>query len=264
MTEEVERLLKQIGTGGLQKAVDSARVIPHHNNNTEEGCIANGLARYGFLTECCYTFDEVDADHPVKLIPPKPHIWHMCQAFSQHRLCCFPKSRRMIVTWTLCALDLVTAMYTPYSHIYIISSDQTKSDSLVGRVRFLYDNLPDWLLKPTMTYFKGEKGGIRVVNFPEQHSFVAGLPSDPEKIRQEGATLLHIEEMAFWQWAAQAYRAMLPTIQGKGKMMIASSAQSNTHFGHIVFDEQGTNVPATQEFETLDQQLPGGAGREIA
>ena len=87
---------------------------------------------FAFLTQCCFTRDEVDKDR-VKLIPPKPHIRQLVYEWEHYRLLAIPKSRRMIVTWTLIALDLWLAMFRRYSRINIISSDQTKSDSLVGR-----------------------------------------------------------------------------------------------------------------------------------
>ena len=206
--------------------------------------------RWAYLTECCWTEDEVGEDTGeigkgsgrVRLIPNKPHLYHLTRQWESERLLAVVKSRRMIVTWTLICLDLHMAMFSPYSHIYIVSSDQANSDKLVGRCKFVYDKLPTTCLKPSIVPTMGKMKNPTRLDFPETHSFIQGLPSSPDKMRQEGATLLHVEELAFWEHPDLSFKAMLPTIQGGGRMVIASSAQAGTEFGRIVMDDLGDAV----------------------
>lgn len=221
------------------------------------GVMDNGITEYArsaryikdraaFVFECCQTYDETDVSleniAAMKRMPRLPHIEQVVYYWERARLLALPKSRRMLVTWTLCCLDLHLAMYTPHAVIFIISSDQSKSDKLVSRIKFLYDHLPSFLVKPRAESRMGKSGDITRLDFVETESRIEALPQDPDKIRQEGATLLHIEEIAFWEWPEEAYKAMLPTIQGGGRMVIASSAKPNSFFEKIVRDQLGEAV----------------------
>ncbi len=196
-----------------------------------------GQDPFAFVTECCSTVEEVDTVNPIKLIPPLPHIQELVRQWSSHRLLCIVKSRRMLVTWTLCALDLHLALYTPHSAIYIVSNDQAKSNRLVGRCKFLFDHLPAELPTPQVQVRKGVSGDPSILRFPEIGSQIQGLPGEPDKLRQEGATLLPLEELAFWQWPEESWKAMLPTIQGGGRVVIASSARAGSFLEKIVKDQ---------------------------
>ena len=46
----------------------------------------------------------------------------------------------------------------------------------------------------------------------------------PDQLRQYTASYVYLTEMAFWEWAEETYAALLPTIQGGGKIVMDSSA----------------------------------------
>lgn len=221
--------------------------------------------RFAFLTECCKTIDEVAAGgtldqfamatekpETVKLIPALPHIKRFVDSWEQERLIAYLKSRRMVATWTMLALDFHLALFAEHSAIYVISMDQSKSNELLKRVVFMYENLPADFPKPKIKIHKGHQdGNPRRIDFPEVNSFIEGVSQEPDAIRGKGATLLHVEELAFWQWPELSWKAMLPTIQGGGKMAIVSTSLANSYFNRLVSDEleqergQGSLVPAT-------------------
>ena len=202
-----------------------------------------------FMFGLCYTEDEVAAGSNevavVRLIPDLPHLRAMTKLWQEERLFVVVKSRRMIVSWSLTALELYLAMTTPHSRIYVISTDQMKSDKLVERHQFIYKRLPEDMPKPHISTRAGVKGGISRIDFEETDSSIEALPGDPDKMRQEGATLIRMEEIAFWKPAARAdltYKAIMPTIMGGGRLVVVSSAQDGTFFKRLVFDELGTAV----------------------
>lgn len=199
--------------------------------------------RYAYVTEACWTYDEIEAAahrNPVRRFPDKPHIYAMVRAWEKKRRLALVKSRRMMATWTMLALDLHLAMTAQYAKIFVISDDQMKSDQLLARMKFIYDHLPREFLKPGIKTHSGQHGDPTRLDFTETGSVVLALPEDPDKIRQEGASLLHVEEFQVWQWPETSYRAMLPTIQGGGKIVIVGTAQANSLYQKIVFDDMGT------------------------
>jgi hypothetical protein len=192
-----------------------------------------------FVFGCCKTFDEVDLKNPVKPFPRKEYLEYLVHVWQTERLLCLVKSRRMVVTWLLLALDLWLTMFHDHASVYVVSDEQAKSDKLLARVKFLYDHLPSDFYKPEMIIHKGGQGDPKRIDFPAVHSKIEGLSQDPEAIRQEGATLLHIEELQIWQWPEQSWRAIMPAIMGGGRIIVVGTPAAGTFFEKLVFDRQG-------------------------
>src|SRR3989442_8720768 len=72
-----------------------------------------------FVFELCRTYDETDAEHPVKPFPRHAYLRNVIAAWRRERLLAIVKSRRLVITWLLCALDLWQAMTQDYASIYI-------------------------------------------------------------------------------------------------------------------------------------------------
>ena len=199
-----------------------------------------------FVMEACYTKDPTNLRDSVARIPYEEYITEvMIPAYLSDRpVVAIPKSRRILLTWVACMLNLRLAMWTESATIFVVSKDQTDSDQLVHRCKFVYDRLPTKLPKPRMIERMGKKGFVTRLEFVETGSSITGLDSDPDTLRQEGATLLHCEEFAFWKKAEEAYTAMLPTIQGGGRVRILSSAKALTFFSKLVYDKNISAVSA--------------------
>ena len=198
--------------------------------------------RVAYVTEACKTYDETDPVNPIKPFPNKRHIEAMVRCWEEYYLYCIIKSRRMQATWTMCALDLHLPMITRHAPVFIISDDQSKSDKLVARCLFIYNNLPPEFMKPRIKVHIGQKGDPTRIDFIETDSRIEALPEDPDKIRQEGAALLHIEEFQSWQWPEESYKSMLPTVQGGGRLAVIGTARAATLFQKLVFDSMGQAV----------------------
>lgn len=205
--------------------------------------------RWAFLTEQCWTKDEVAPDEPIKLFPALPHLKYILKLWETERLLAVPKSRRMMMTWLMCALDLHLAMYVPHSAVYIVSSDLAKSEKLVGRCKFIYDRLDEkQVLKPTMSMRLGVRGDPTKLTF-ESGATIEALPGEPEKLRQESASLVHWEEIGSWQTDTpeRAWKAILPTLQSSkgstgGRVVVVSSARAGSFFHRLVTDNLGVAV----------------------
>src|SRR6266571_2819592 len=190
-----------------------------------------------------YTYDEVDPALPEKPFPRLEYLQRLIDAWIVEPRLCVVKSRRMIVTWLFLALDLWLAMTQPHAAVYVVSTEQAKSDKLLKRVEFIYNHLdPARIIKPAMVIHRGKEGDPTRIDFPELQSVIKALSSEPDALRQEGASLLHVEELAFVDNAEVAWKAMIPTVLGGGRMVVISSAQDGTLFKRLVFDDLSTNI----------------------
>jgi hypothetical protein len=198
--------------------------------------------RYAFLTRSCYTQDEVDRVNPVKLLPRKPHIQLLTQLWEREPLMVVVKSRRMQVTWQLLGLDLHMALFEPHSVTFIVSDEQVKSDRLLGRLWFILKNIPERSLLPEPKVHLGKEGDPTRIDFPGVESSIVALSQDPEDLRQEGATLIHAEEIGSWKWPEKSWEAMLPTVQGGGKLVVVGTARAGTFFEQLVKDDLSVPV----------------------
>lgn len=178
-----------------------------------------------------FTLDQTDFKNPVKPFPVKPHLEHLTQVWQEHQLLLVPKSRRMMMSWLMCYLHLWMAMFHPGRSVFIVSDKEQKSDELVRRCEFMYDNIPDGtILKPQM------RAKYCSLEFPGLDSYIMGLPSGAAQLRQYTASALLFDEFAFWGDAMETLGAARPTIEGGGRLTIISSAQDGP-YKKLVFDE---------------------------
>ena len=178
-----------------------------------------------------FTLDQTDFKTPVKPFPVKPHLEHLTKIWQEHQLLLVPKSRRMMMSWLMCYLHLWMAMFHPGRSVFIVSDKEQKSDELVRRCEFMYDNIPDGLiLKPQM------RAKYCSLEFPGLDSYIMGLPSGAAQLRQYTASALLFDEFAFWSDAMETLGAARPTIEGGGRLTIISSAQDGP-YKKLVFDE---------------------------
>ena len=208
------------------------------------------MDRFAFLVECCYTRDEVaPEDQRIKLIPPKEYIRLMVQDWRTYPKIAFPKSRRMIVTWTYLALDLSEALFSRGSSVFVVSDDLEKSGLLLSRIEFMYEHLPTdkFPIKPTMDVIHGVKGLPVLLTFPSMGSSIKALSQNPDDLRQEGATLIHIEEFSIWKWPELSWQAIVPTTLGGGRIVMVGNARNGTMFERVVKDQLNRPVLHVQQ-----------------
>ena len=107
-----------------------------------------------FITNYVYTFDELDQSTE-KLYPDYPYLRDkVIPRILQHGNVYWPKSQRILITITFCAVDLWLWLFQPGEIIYWTSKNDRATDnggensnwnSVSGKIRFMYDRLPDWL-----------------------------------------------------------------------------------------------------------------------
>jgi hypothetical protein len=172
-----------------------------------------------FIKRECLTIDEADSGK-VKHFPDKEYLKHIVETWQKHDILAIPKTRRMMLTWIFLALHLWAAIFHPNVAIFVQSKKADDSDFLIGekRMKFIYDNLPQWLKQ----YISCERKQYQLTF--SNGSWVKAIGQGPDQMRSYTASYVMLDEVAFWEWAAATWGSLKPTIDGGGKVVLISSA----------------------------------------
>jgi len=189
-----------------------------------------------FLTTFAYTTDPHAPQEPIKLFPQKSYLeflvseW-LCTVTLGSRKFATHKSRKLLITWLACGLGLWDIL----SHAkggrrgFIQSVKEDKADELVQRVWSMYELLPPLVTEATYSFCK--------VKFPSLASMIQGVPQGRDVIRQETASWVISDELAFQEFAEDAYMAAKPTLDGGGWYWAISTPNGLTFFRRLIRDE---------------------------
>ena len=177
-----------------------------------------------FLADAVWTLDPTDKVQPVKKYPddssPKSeYLKLVANRMAEETLYCCVKHRRMIVTWTGCAMILWDAMFREGRFNAIVAAKEENSDELVRRCKFIYENIPKSVLpfKPDLQYKYTE------LRFSEIDSTIKGFAQGTDQLRQFGCSRIFGDEVGIWSHPRQAFTAMKPTLEGGGKVTLVST-----------------------------------------
>lgn len=195
---------------------------------------------YTFLTECVYTKDEVkagaDSSEVVRLLPKKRHIEIFVQLWQTRHLLATAKSRRMQFSWTACGLESWLCNFTVEAHVAVIAQGQTESEKFLSRHEWIQTHLPPKCPRSDIRIWRGKEGNPNKILFTDTGSTIEAMSSDPESIRGEGKTLIRCEELQSWQWPEQAWAAIIPVVQGGGRIVVIGTPKANTFYQRLVMD----------------------------
>ena len=200
---------------------------------------------YAFITECCFTFDEVDAEHGHKKPFPQgeDYLYHeyCCRIWQRYKLILNPKSRRMTQSWFWLAICFWDTIFNKGRSWALVSKKEDDSGKLVKRIEFMFNHIPTDLLPrellPVMTNGQMYKKPPRIeFDFGDgTNSTIEGFPMTADQLRQHGFSGIFGDESAFWKDAEEFYGACKPTIDGGGRMILVSSPAPG-FFKRLVFD----------------------------
>ena len=220
-----------------------ARLRTHQRTSTDR----YKAAPYKFLVECVWTLDQ--SSQSVRRFPDyddsasgcdctpggcKNYIEHLTYRWLAHKHYLVPKSRRVMVSWTMVALHCWLARFFPGTTVAFVSRKQGLNDSegaaeLVRRVKFIEEHLPVELEPLPFQY------NFARLKYPTIGSEIIGVAQGADQLRQHGLTAIFADEMAFWELAHETYSASLPTLEGGGRFTGVSSANPG-FFKQAVFD----------------------------
>ena len=177
-----------------------------------------------------YTLDSTDLLQPVKPFPAHPWLKLMAEKWLEEPLFASFKSRRMTITWLMVFLHLWLAMFREGASVFFVSDKEEKSDELIDRAHFIYNNIPSTsMLKPLC------KRSYCYLEFPGLNSYIHGVPQGADQLRQYTATAILNDEFAFWSKGRETFMASKPTIDGGGKVTLISSPMEG-FFKELCFD----------------------------
>jgi hypothetical protein len=185
------------------------------------------LAAYGrdgdpwaFVRDCVFTRDE--ATGQVRRYPNRAYAELLVRRWQEHPLLAVPKSRRMVISWLMVALNYWLARFHPLSKIAFMARKFGKTETegsaeLVRRARFIHEHLPPTFPPCDVEY------QIGLLRFPNGSEIVA-LGEGEEQARQHTFSSVLADELAFWEKGLESWIALRPTIEGGGRITAVSSA----------------------------------------
>jgi hypothetical protein len=189
--------------------------------------------KWAFLTECCFTKDEVNIKEPIKLMPDKEYLQLYAMLWDKYPLLAVPKTRRMTLSWTTICLYLHDTIFNRVRNNAFVSKKEDDANDLVLRAKFVFDHIPEDKIPKEMLPKYSSK--FNTLDFPEIDSKIRGYPQGADQLRQFTFSGIFGDESAFWEQAEEFYSATFPTIDGGGRMTLVSSPAPG-FFKRLCFD----------------------------
>jgi hypothetical protein len=164
-------------------------------------------------------------------MPDLPYLEILCDLFMKYPLGIMLKSRQMMASWLFCWIILWTAKYKSGSLSLMQGKrlDDVKAigtKSLMGRLMFLYRNLPEFLKTPderaAVSATRREKKQNAALKASETLTSLVipgggvciAAPQGPDIIRSKTATTVCMDELPHHPEGPEAWTAALPTVDG--------------------------------------------------
>lgn len=176
-----------------------------------------------FLKYACNTIDPYDQTSPVKPFPwDRPYIRGLVNEWLGHPFIIIPKSRGMVISWTMCALHLHMAFTKPHQQIFVLAKSFDFAESaLKANMINMYNNIPErvWpqALRPKMTTKEG------LIAFNEIGSYIKVVPSGVDVLRGFSATAIYLDEAEFLPDFEDTFAAARPTARAGGRLSLVST-----------------------------------------
>lgn len=190
---------------------------------------------FKFLTSKCFTWNEAEKEY--QRIPSKEYVRLCCEAYVETYRAGVPlivrKSRRIAVSWIFRSLDLWHAGLEKTTQ-FVAAQTFERSTAMIARMvtlwrqmqkRFPEMRLPRLIDGVHLYRFRGPTMVQRIV-LPNGSTFDALTGENPDSFRQEGATRVTCEEIAFWPYLEASWGNVLA--------MCMPSGRSGAQRGHAV------------------------------
>lgn len=163
--------------------------------------------------------------HPTKgsmLYQPYVYQRELASTFHNYRYCINLLSRQLGKSTTAAGYLLWYAMFVPDSTILIAAHKYTGAQEIMQRIRYAYENCPDYIKAGVTTYNKGSldfENGSRIVSSTTTENTGRGM----------SISLLYLDEFAFVRpsIASEFWTSITPTLATGGKAIITSTPNSD-------------------------------------
>lgn len=182
---------------------------------------------YAWLEEMVHTQDETTL--AVRRYPRLPLIQDLAHALMTERRLIFPKSRRMMLSWTLSCWGVWNVQYRKQWAGFIQSRTEEAAAFLIDkRCMFVMDHLEEpMLLRPYQTV-RTKSGLIGRLNVPKNNSYLWGIAQGAEKIRGYTPSMIFMDEIEFQEEGHMALAAALHLLEHDVQLIMASTSNGPT------------------------------------
>ncbi|MCL4305530.1 hypothetical protein KJZ99_06425 [bacterium] len=181
-----------------------------------------------FLTSHVQTQDPA---HGTRAFPDFDYLRELIHAAQTHRYLLVPKSRQMMVTWSMVALFLWRALFKQPGVYLFLSRNERCAEELLERARFILSHLPAVMRPKLATNNKSE------LEFAGLHSRLLSLPATPDGPRMYSPTAVFWDEMAFTPFDSHIWTALQPALQSGGSFVgVSSSGGAHNLFARMISD----------------------------
>jgi hypothetical protein len=176
-----------------------------------------------WLREQVWTIDE--ASQQSIRWPDKPYLHDMIRILDGEQMIVFPKSRRVMATWTVAAWILHRIRFFPNVHAFWQSETEDKASYVIqNRMVYIEDNLAPDQFRKKYTAIRTTKGVIGRVTFVNTKSSAWAVPQGADALRTFTPTILTMDESEFQGEGHAALVAALPFVEKGAKLVLLSSS----------------------------------------
>lgn len=160
--------------------------------------------------------------------PDKPYLDELFELFEEEQLIALPKSRRLLVTWSVALWATWRARYHPHNAIYIQSDKLEKSAYVTDkRCKFIEDNLVDEWCKRSYTSIRTSQGMVGRITYPDTASYLVAVAAGADMIRSYTASAVIMDESEFQENAHAALDAMTALTESNKNVKLILISTSN-------------------------------------
>ena len=237
-----------------------------HKHRIDIGCIR-------WLRDCARTFVEAQKNgedlaksSPVRCLPQPDGsgesyfdvLAFYCALWQTQDILAIPKSRRMIASWLLCLLDTWDVLYHPGRDIYVKCVNLGKSEKMVYRSKFVYEQHPaDRVSKsclPRMSFVTSQdKPNVhnminRITIHHSEHepgaldSFIQAI-SKTDDGRGDGSARIRVDEGAEQKDLSKLWAGLMGTRIGVagdgdcGQIVLVGTPVAQSFMSYLVLDK---------------------------
>lgn len=158
----------------------------------------------------------------------KPYLDELFDIYETEQLIALPKSRQLLVTWSLAVWLTWRARYRSYNALFIQSDKEEKSAHVVDkRCKFVEDNLrEEWVRRPYHS-IRTKDGLVGRMTYDRTESVILGVAQGEDQFRSYTPTVIVMDECEFQDGAHAALTTALPfTREGKNCKIILISTSN--------------------------------------
>jgi len=184
----------------------------------------------------CTTFDPHDKKNPYKKFPAYelPYVKKFAHAFLNEPRTVIVKSRQIMASWTFCIFGLWDILFHGARWGAFVSKKGGDSRKLIERMKFIYEQLPDWKPEVSFVLFPEPK-----VTCLETKSVVYSFPQGSDQLRSMTFSWVYTDEFSFQDQQEKSWRAIKPSIDGGGRFIACSTPNgSGNLFYHFCKDPE--------------------------